>query len=215
MIEEKWITEAKERAKEEAEQFVENMQYIAELEDIDEEWFIEEVVKNIHKIQKENLTPTQTKVKRARRIVYSGDNKNMDPELARDIITLYVGFGLGYSPIRHIVGYANDKRIEDVIRQHMFGRSGVDGSIGELTCPASPTLDEVSTKFIMNLASKYETLNDDYVDTMLKTGRWKDDPVTSTYNNCECGYEMDKEWTFCPNCGKRRKKPKLKKIANI
>ena len=51
VAEEKWLTEAKVRAKEEAEWFVENMQDIAEFEDIDKEWFLEEVIKNIHKIK--------------------------------------------------------------------------------------------------------------------------------------------------------------------
>lgn len=165
--------------------------------------------------QKENLTPTQAKVKRARRVVYSGPNQNMKEEVARDIITMYVYCGLGYSPIRHVVGGKNDKKVEDVIRQHMLGRSGVDGTIGELNCPSSTTLNEISTKIIMKMAEKYDTLKDDYVDTMLKTGKWKDDPVGADYNKCECGWEMDGEWTFCPNCGKRRKKARSKKIANI
>ena len=165
--------------------------------------------------QKENLTPTQTKVKRARRVIYSGPDKNVEPELARDVITLYLSCGLGYSPIRHVVGIKNDKRIEDIIRQHMFGRSKVDGTIGELSCPASPVLNEVSTKVIMQIADKYGTLDEDYVHNMLVTGRWKDDPVTADYNKCECGEEMDKNWTFCPNCGKRRKAAKTKKLIKL
>jgi len=165
--------------------------------------------------QKENLTPTQAKVKRARRVVYAGPNQNSDPEIARDVITLYVYCGLGYSPIRHIVGNKNDKKIEDIIRQHMFGRSGVDGRIGELICPSSNTLNEISTKIIVDMATKYGTIDDDYVHTMLTTGRWKDDPVTSNYHNCDCGYTLDADWVFCPNCGRRRKKSRNKKIANI
>lgn len=165
--------------------------------------------------QKVNLTPAQAKVKRARRVVYSGPEKNLEPEVARDIIVLYVGCGLGYSPIRHIIGGHNDKRIEDVIRQHMLGRSGVDGTIGELSCPSSSTLNEVSTKIIMSIASKYDTLEEDYVREMLTTGRWKDDPVGADYNNCSCGYELDKGWIFCPNCGKRQRPAKINKIASI
>lgn len=157
------------------------------------------------------LTPTQQKVKRARRVIYDGDNKNTDPDLARDIITLYVTCGLGYSPIRHLLGLKNDKKIEDVIRQHMLGRSGVDGSIGELNCP-SRQLDDVNTVIILQIANKYDTKDEEYVYKMLTSGTWKDDPVTSNYNKCDCGTELESDWTFCPVCGKRLKTPRPKKF---
>ena len=67
----------------------------------------------------------------------------------------------------------------------------------------------------MQIAEKYETLEEDYVHTMLTTGKWKDDPVTANYNKCSCGCEMDPSWTFCPDCGKRRKAARNKKLANI
>ena len=51
---EQWIKDAKELAKSEAEDFVENMKYIASANNLEEVWFIEEVVKNIHTI-KENI----------------------------------------------------------------------------------------------------------------------------------------------------------------
>lgn len=51
---EQWIADAKDRAKTEAECFVEDMKHIAEKENLDPVWFIEEVVKNIHTI-KENI----------------------------------------------------------------------------------------------------------------------------------------------------------------
>ena len=74
-------------------------------------------------------------------------SKNMDPEVARDMITLYVTCGLGYSPIRHILGYTSDKPIENVIRQHRLGRSITKhfGSWKEcrLSCPLSKQLDSV------------------------------------------------------------------------
>ncbi|MCR5773166.1 MAG: hypothetical protein K6G87_18245 [Butyrivibrio sp.] len=47
---EKWLRDAKKQAQSEAECFVQDMQYIAEQNNIEPEWFIEEVVKNIHKI---------------------------------------------------------------------------------------------------------------------------------------------------------------------
>lgn len=48
---EDWLKEAKEKAKEEAQDFVDSMYYVADKNDIDREWFLEEVVNNIHKIK--------------------------------------------------------------------------------------------------------------------------------------------------------------------
>ena len=53
-IMEQWIKDAKELAKSEAEAFVENMKYIASANNLEEVWFIEEVVKNIHNIKENN-----------------------------------------------------------------------------------------------------------------------------------------------------------------
>ncbi len=46
---EEWLHQAKIRAETEAKLFVDEMQLVAEANDLDFEWFIEEVVKNIHK----------------------------------------------------------------------------------------------------------------------------------------------------------------------
>lgn len=54
---EDWLKEAKEIAQYEAKDFVENMKTIAEKKDLDFEWFLEEVVANIHKIKKEISEP--------------------------------------------------------------------------------------------------------------------------------------------------------------
>ncbi len=51
---EQWIKDAKELAKSEAEAFVENMKDIASANDLEEVWFIEEVIKNIHNIKENN-----------------------------------------------------------------------------------------------------------------------------------------------------------------
>lgn len=51
--EEIWLVQAKKTAKSEAEDFVESMQSIAESLDVDKEWFLEEVIKNIHQLKKE------------------------------------------------------------------------------------------------------------------------------------------------------------------
>ena len=48
---EQWLKDAKVQAQNEAENFVRDMRYIAEQNNIEPEWFIEEVVKNIHKIK--------------------------------------------------------------------------------------------------------------------------------------------------------------------
>ena len=56
---EQWIKDAKELAKYEAETFVENMKYIASTNNLDDVWFIEEVVKNIHNMKENNKTESE------------------------------------------------------------------------------------------------------------------------------------------------------------
>ena len=48
---EDWLKNAKELAKFEAECFVKNLTDVADANDLDAEWFVEEVLKNIHKIK--------------------------------------------------------------------------------------------------------------------------------------------------------------------
>ena len=48
---EDWIKVAKDRAKSEAECFIENMKDIAEEEEVEPIWFIEEVIKNVHNLK--------------------------------------------------------------------------------------------------------------------------------------------------------------------
>ena len=48
---EQWIADAKDRAKVEAQDIVDNLKEIAFTEHLDEIWFIDEVVKNIHVIK--------------------------------------------------------------------------------------------------------------------------------------------------------------------
>lgn len=155
------------------------------------------------KKEKEYFSTTQKKVKSPRRCVYEGENKNTEPDLARDIIVLYITCKLGYSAIRHILDLPSDKKIEDVIRQHMFGRKGVDGTIGELFCPGSTTLEEVYVPIIKEIVKKYNTGSDPYIVEMLTTGKWSDDPITKQIPYCKnCGKELDPEWVSCPFCGK-------------
>ena len=51
---EQWLIEAKETAKIQAELFIEHMKRIADEENLEPVWFIEEVVMNIHKMKEEN-----------------------------------------------------------------------------------------------------------------------------------------------------------------
>ena len=156
-----------------------------------------------------------------RPVYYDGPNKKLDNDTGVDIITLYVTCKLGYSPIRHIIGAKNDKIIEDVIRQHRLGRalSKRDDGYKEcrLRCPGDNNLDEESTRLITKIASKYGTIEAEYVQTMLASGRWTDDPVTSDNNKCpNCNNILDDpSYVFCPFCGERRKPAKTKKPVSI
>ena len=51
---EEWLKQAKNRARVEAECFFEEMKEIADEENLEQEWFIEEVVKNIHLLKNDN-----------------------------------------------------------------------------------------------------------------------------------------------------------------
>lgn len=51
---EQWIIDAKNRAKIEAQEIIDNLKEIAFTESLDEVWFIEEVVKNIHNMKEDN-----------------------------------------------------------------------------------------------------------------------------------------------------------------
>lgn len=48
---EQWLKDAKELARSEAEDFIRDMTNLACKYDLESEWFIEEVVKNIHQIK--------------------------------------------------------------------------------------------------------------------------------------------------------------------
>jgi len=148
----------------------------------------------------QNLTPAQKKVKRPRPVRYDGPNKNLNDFVARDIITLYLTCGLGYSPIRHILGLETDKKIEDVVRQHMLGRTKANGAEGELYCPPQKNLTQLSRSIINQLTVMYETYSDPYIIEMLDKGVWKDDPVYNSIK-CVCGADLDPSWKLCPFCG--------------
>ena len=160
---------------------------------------------------------TELDVVKFRPVQYEGPDPKITHEMGVDILTLYITCKLGYSPIRHIVGCKNDKIIEDVIRQHRLGRSLTRKEDGykecRLRCPSSEKLDEISTKLIMQIAEKYGTLKDPYIQKMLTTGVWKDDPVGADYYKCKkCGFDLQEDWTFCPMCQTRIKPPKVKKL---
>lgn len=178
------------------------------------------------------LTPSQQKVKQPRPVHYSSSQqltfesskklRYVDPEDGRYIILLYVTCGLGYSAIREVMGYKNDKIIEDVVRQHMLGRGKVDCMNGELECPPINPLNEFTAYIIKTVAKYRGTLNSEYVSKMLATGRWWDQPVKPKVHKCKCGYTItDSSFKHCPMCGidlSFRAKPNvvtLNKLFNV
>lgn len=153
---------------------------------------------------------TELDIVKFRPIYYEGPKKKIDHSVGVDILTLYIVCGLGYSPIRHIIGAKNDKLIEDVIRQHRLGRSLTKKDDGykecRLRCPKSSKLDEFTTQLVFRIAQKYNTQDEDYVHNMLITGCWRDDPVDSEYYKCkQCGHDIELGWIECPNCHARLK----------
>ena len=147
------------------------------------------------------LTPSQVKCKKPRVVNYKDDLEKQ--QKARDIIVLYVDCGLGYSPIRHVVGCRNDKLVEDVIRQHMLGRNNVDDENGELMCPQSRYLSEYQKSIITEKAMRYLTIDDPYVVDMLANGKWSDDPVCGPMICKICGNMIESNWKYCPNCASK------------
>lgn len=170
------------------------------------------------------LTPTQRMVRRPRKVSYYKECEvnYIDPEIARDIISLYVTCQLGYSAIRHVIGLESDKQVEDVIRQHLLGRNSKPIVIkykgekhsfyGELPCPASKEISETSARIIRDLVeSKYHTENDPYVRQMINTNRWWDDPVKKGGCRCpECGQKVRASAKFCNHCGATLQKYPIK-----
>lgn len=51
---EQWIRDAKKLAKKQAQEFVDNLKEIASTENLDDVWFVEEVVKYIHVLKETN-----------------------------------------------------------------------------------------------------------------------------------------------------------------
>ena len=144
------------------------------------------------------LTPSQMKCKKPRVVNYSNDQEKQ--QKARDIIVLYVECGLGYSPIRHILGIPNDKLVEDVIRQHMLGRNNVDEENGELMCPQSRYLSEFQKSIIIQKSQRYLTEEDPYIVDMLADGKWSDDPICGLKICKVCGTKIEWTWKYCPSC---------------
>lgn len=147
------------------------------------------------------LTPSQMKCKKPRVVNYKDDLEKQ--QKARDIIILYVDCGLGYSPIRHVVGCKNDKLVEDVVRQHMLGRNNVDEENGELMCPQSRYLSEYQKGIIAAKADRYLTSDDPYVVSMLANGTWSDDPAYGPKFCHVCGTIIEDDWIYCPKCASK------------
>ena len=137
------------------------------------------------------LTPSQMKCKKPRVVNYSGNQEKQ--QKARDIIVLYVECGLGYSPIRHILGLPNDKLVEDVIRQHMLGRNNVE----------SRYLSEFQKSIIIQKSQRYLTEEDPYIVDMLADGKWSDDPICGPKICKVCGNKVEDGWAYCPFCSSK------------
>lgn len=149
------------------------------------------------------LNYSQKKVKKPRPVYYDGPDKNVDPDMGRDILVLYIHGQLGYSPIRCILGLSNDHAIEDVVRQHMLGRKDVDGAQGELYCPSQKVISEECIPLIKRLAKKYGTEDNEEVQRMLHLGEWRDVPAyEKRVTECpKCGKaRADMSWAYCPFC---------------
>lgn len=151
--------------------------------------------------KKKLLTPSQMKCKKPRVVNYKDDLEKQ--QKARDIIVLYIDCGLGYSPIRHIIGAKNDKLVEDVIRQHMLGRNNVDEENGELMCPQSRYLSEHQKSIITQKAQRYLTIDDPYIVDMLADSKWSDDPAYGPKIRNVCGNKVEDEWAYCPFCSSK------------
>lgn len=140
------------------------------------------------------MTPSQAKCKKPRIVNYKDDHKKQSD--ARDIIMLYVGCGLGYTPIRLILNLPNDKLIEDVVRQHMIGRNDTDDEIGELYCPPSKHLSPLMRQLVKEISIRHDTLKMTKVAHLVETGNW---PKKVTCVGC--GREMNSDFSYCPYCG--------------
>ena len=147
------------------------------------------------------LTPSQMKCKKPRVVNYKDDLEKQ--QRARDAIVLYVECGLGYSPIRHVLGCGNDRLVEDVIRQHMLGRNNVDDENGELFCPQSRYLSDYQKTIVSMKAKRYLTDVDPYVIDMLDSGKWSNDPVCGPKICKICGNKVKDSWMYCPNCASK------------
>lgn len=146
-----------------------------------------------------------------RPIRYRGQKRHFSDEYGRDIITLYVTCGLGYSPIRMLMGFSTDSKIERVIYQHHIFRTNPDSHADtDLQAPSNTTIPDVYMPIIRAIANKYGTSDHPYVSTMLETQKWYDLPVSKEQdllydfqNTCRnCSAKLDPKWDFCPKCGK-------------
>lgn len=158
---------------------------------------------------RETLTPTQKIVKRPGKCRYAGEDKNVEPEVARWIITLYLTCRLGYTPIKHILGLANDKVIENVVRQHGLGRSQVRHDIGELKCKGDKHIQDWYMPVIIEAMTEFGTRNNAYNEKMITTRTWNDESRGQDKFCRNCGKELKPEWIRCPYCSSGHSTKKL------
>lgn len=152
-----------------------------------------------------DYSPCQKMIKRPRPINYRAFPEIQD--VCRDIVVMYVYLGLGESAIRHIIGDTDDKLIEDVVRQHNFGRNNINK--GELTCttklycPNKKELTQRDVEIIRSFCDKYETLSDPYNIKVMEDKTWNNDPSYVKERTCpNCGNAiLVFEDNFCSRCG--------------
>lgn len=157
-----------------------------------------------NKVPKSDYSPGQRRSQRPRPINYRAFPEIQ--EMARDIITMYVTIGLGESAIRHVIGLDDDKPIEDVVRQHNFGRNNLDKGkyvcTTKLYCPNKKELDSLDVRMIQRLCDKYGTLSDPYNVKLIEEKTWNNDPAYIKDKNCpKCNHVVPFEDNFCPKCG--------------
>lgn len=102
-------------------------------------------------------------------LYYRGTDANFDPELARDIITLYVTCSFGPRAIQHVLGLPCPRPIYDVLSQHnLCLNDNVDACVEfELHRDTSRRLQSYQRQVVYAMIKKYSTADDSRVVSLL------------------------------------------------
>lgn len=94
---------------------------------------------------------------------------------AKNILLLYL-CGLGYSPIRHILGMRySETSIARIVTNHKLGRREVAGDEGYLCCKAQNPYSDFTAMVVNTISNYYGTVNDEYITNMVATRLWHDE----------------------------------------